>query len=95
MTDRQTHDAAAPDPRLTVLAGRFPDAERFPQQVWELVAHLDGTLPEEHPFKRLRVQPEGPTAPEVWLLGSSDYSGALAAQLGLPFSFAPFSTTSF
>jgi len=27
MTDRQTHDAAAPDPRLTVLAGRFPDAE--------------------------------------------------------------------
>ena len=27
MTDRQTHDAAAPDPRLTVLASRFPDAE--------------------------------------------------------------------
>ena len=73
-----------------VGGGRIPDAERFPQQVWELVAHLDGTLPEEHPFKRLRVQPEGPTAPEVWLLGSSDYSGALAAQLGLPFSFAHF-----
>src|SRR6478672_577353 len=30
------------------------------------------------------------TAPEVWLLGASDYSGALAAQLGLPFSFAHF-----
>jgi luciferase family oxidoreductase group 1 len=26
----------------------------------------------------------------VWLLGSSDYSGALAAELGLPFSFAHF-----
>jgi luciferase family oxidoreductase group 1 len=26
----------------------------------------------------------------MWLLGSSDYSGALAAQLGLPFSFAHF-----
>lgn len=73
-----------------VGGGRMPDAERFPQQVWELVAHLDGTLPEEHPFKRLRVQPEGATAPEVWLLGSSDYSGALAAQLGLPFCFAHF-----
>jgi luciferase family oxidoreductase group 1 len=73
-----------------VGGGRIPEAERFPQQVWELVAHLDGTLPEAHPFKRLRVQPEGPTAPEVWLLGSSDYSGALAAQLGLPFSFAHF-----
>lgn len=34
--------------------------------------------------------PEGPTAPQVWLLGSSDYSGALAAQLGLRFAFAHF-----
>jgi luciferase family oxidoreductase group 1 len=73
-----------------VGGGHFPDAERFPQQVWELVAHLDGSLPPEHPFKRVRLQPEGRTAPEVWLLGSSDYSGALAAQLGLPFSFAHF-----
>jgi luciferase family oxidoreductase group 1 len=73
-----------------VGGGQFPDAERFPQQVWELVAHLDGSLPPEHPFKRVRLQPEVKTAPEVWLLGSSDYSGALAAQLGLPFSFAHF-----
>ena len=71
-----------------VGGGHFPDAERFPQQVWELMAHLDGSLPPEHPFKRVRLQPEVSTAPEVWLLGSSDYSGALAAQLGLPFSFA-------
>lgn len=73
-----------------VGGGRFPDAERFPQQVWELAAHLDGQLPPEHPFKRVRLQPEVETAPQVWLLGSSDYSGALAAQLGLPFSFAHF-----
>lgn len=73
-----------------VGGGRLPDAERFPEQVWELVAHLDGALPDEHPFKRVRVQPEVPTAPQVWLLGSSDYSGALAAQLGLAFSFAHF-----
>jgi luciferase family oxidoreductase group 1 len=73
-----------------VGGGRFPDAERFPEQVWELVAHLDGTLPAEHPFSKVRVQPEVPTAPEVWLLGSSDYSGALAAQLGLAFAFAHF-----
>src|SRR5437763_3244335 len=73
-----------------VGGGHFPDAESFPQQVWELVAHLDGNLPPEHPFKRVRLQPEVGTAPQVWLLGSSDYSGALAAQLGLPFSFAHF-----
>ena len=73
-----------------VGGGRVPDAERFPEQVWELVGHLDGSLPAEHPFKRVRLQPEVSGAPEVWLLGSSDYSGALAAQLGLPFAFAHF-----
>jgi luciferase family oxidoreductase group 1 len=73
-----------------VGGGQVPDAEQFPQQVWELVGYLDGTLPEDHPNRRVRVQPEVKTAPEVWLLGSSDYSGLLAAQLGVRFSFAHF-----
>jgi luciferase family oxidoreductase group 1 len=73
-----------------VGGGRFPDAEQFPQQVWELLGYLDGTLPEDHPFRNVRVQPEGKTSPELWLLGSSDYSGLLAAQLGVRFSFAHF-----
>ena len=73
-----------------ITGGGFPDAARFPEQVWQLVGHLDGSLPAGHPLKAVRVQPEVETAPEVWLLGSSDYSGALAAELGLPFSFAHF-----
>ncbi len=73
-----------------VAGGQFPSADDFPQRVWELVGHLDGTLPDDHPHKRVRVQPGGETAPEVWLLGSSDYSGLLAAQLGLRFAFAHF-----
>ena len=73
-----------------VAGGGFPNAEQFPQQVWELAAHLAGRLPPDHPYKRVRLQPEVPTAPEIWLLGSSDYSGALAAQLGMPFAFAHF-----
>src|SRR5690348_3166057 len=73
-----------------VSGGGFPDASRFPEQVQELVAHLDGTLPKGHPFAGVRAQPEVETRPEVWLLGSSDYSGVLAAELGLPFSFAHF-----
>ena len=74
------------DPRTAqaVGGGRFPDAERFPQQVGELTALLEG----EH--KPVRLQPEVETVPEVWLLGSSDFSGALAAELGLPFAFAHF-----
>lgn len=73
-----------------VGGGRFPDARDFPEQVWQLVAHLDGTLPESHPFASVRVQPEVQGAPQVWLLGSSDYSAALASQLGLRFAFAHF-----
>src|SRR5688500_3003740 len=41
-----------------VAGGGFPDAGQFPEQVWQLCAHLDATLPAGHPFKRVRVQPE-------------------------------------
>jgi luciferase family oxidoreductase group 1 len=73
-----------------VGGGAIPDASHFPEQVWQLMGHLHGGLPDEHPFKRVRLQPEVDTAPQIWLLGSSDFSGALAAQLGLPFAFAHF-----
>jgi len=79
--------------RVTALAigeGRYPGAEHFAEQVQYLVAYLDSALPAEHPFAGVTVMPEVPTAPRVWLLGSSDYSGALAAQLGLRFAFAHF-----
>jgi luciferase family oxidoreductase group 1 len=70
--------------------GEYSHAMEFPQQVVDLVGFLDGTLPDAHPFKRVRAMPEVDTAPQVWLLGSSDYSGALAAHLGLRFAFAHF-----
>src|ERR1044071_3807713 len=73
-----------------VGGGAMPDAREFPEQVWQLREHFHGSLPDDHPFKRVRLQPEVDTAPEIWLLGSSDYSGALAAKLGLPFAFAHF-----
>jgi luciferase family oxidoreductase group 1 len=73
-----------------VNGGRFPESDRFPTQVWELVGHLEGSLPADHPFKRVRVQPEVDTVPQVWMLGSSDFGGALAAELGLSFAFAHF-----
>jgi luciferase family oxidoreductase group 1 len=73
-----------------VGGGAMPDARDFPQQVWQLREHFHGSLPDDHPFKRVRLQPEVDTAPQLWLLGSSDYSGALAAELGLRFAFAHF-----
>lgn len=79
--------------RMTALAmgeGRYHGAEQFPEQVQYLVAYLDDALPADHPFAKVKANPAGPTAPPVWLLGSSDYSGALAAELGLGFAFAHF-----
>ena len=37
---------------------------------------------------RLRPAPDVAAVPQVWLLGSSDYSAELAASLGLPYVFA-------
>jgi luciferase family oxidoreductase group 1 len=76
--------------RMTTMAMGGGDAERFPEQVQFLVAWLDDTLPAGHALAKVKAMPPGSTAPEVWLLGSSDYSGALASQLGLRFAFAHF-----
>jgi len=55
-----------------------------------LAAFLDDDMPDDHPFRQVKAQPAGPGSPQIYLLGSSDYSGALAAQLGLRFAFAHF-----
>jgi luciferase family oxidoreductase group 1 len=67
-------------------------ADRFPQQVQELLGWLGEGLPLDHRFRAIRAQPEVPTKPQVWVLGSSDYGAQLAAYLGLPYCFAYFIT---
>ena len=55
---------------------RYGNSRRFSKELWER--------------KPRGSSRKWSTVPEVWLLGSSDYSGALAAELGLPFAFAHF-----
>jgi len=62
----------------------------FEEQLTELLAFLYHEFPSDHPFARIKVSPEMPGAPEVWLLGSSAWSSALAAKMGLPYAFAHF-----
>jgi luciferase family oxidoreductase group 1 len=63
----------------------------FPQQLAELLAHYDGSMPPDHPFAKLgEALPGNPERPEIWLLGSSGQSAIWAAQLGLPYAFADF-----
>lgn len=66
-------------------------ADEFPQQVQDLQAWVSGApLPEDHPFRAIKAHPMGPTSPELWILGSSDYGAKLAAHFGLPYAFAYF-----
>jgi len=74
----------------STTGGSYNAAEHFPQQVMELVALLDGNLRPDHPHAEVVLQPQIDTAAQVWILGSSDYGGALAAHLGLRFAFAHF-----
>src|SRR4029077_809142 len=64
--------------------------EHYPRQIQDLVAFLHDDLAAEHPWRGVHAMPSGPSVPEVWLLGSSDESGLLAAQLGQAFCFAHF-----
>jgi luciferase family oxidoreductase group 1 len=62
-------------------------AEDFPIQVrdlhaWTSLASHEG----------ISAHPLGPHAPEIWILGSSDYGAQLAAHFGLPYAFAYFFT---
>src|SRR5580704_5630969 len=57
----------------------------FPDQLTELLAFLHHDFLAEHPFSQIKVSPEMPGGPEVWLLGSSAWSAVLAAQFGLPY----------
>jgi len=69
---------------------KTPMEDDFPEQVSELLAFLEGGFPEGHPFGRIRVSPEMPGGPDVWMLGSSMWSSAAAVEFGLPYSFAHF-----
>lgn len=98
-------EAIAPG-RIDLGVGRAPGTDRltafalnphanaaddFPQQVRDLQAWVSGApLPADHPFRAIRAHPTGPTHPQMWILGSSDYGAQLAAHFGLPYAFAYF-----
>jgi luciferase family oxidoreductase group 1 len=74
---------------LHPLANERP--AQFPGDVRDLMAWVTGSaLPEGHPFRQVRANPSGVTAPEIWMLGSSDYGAQVAAHFGLPYAFAWF-----
>jgi luciferase family oxidoreductase group 1 len=76
---------------LNPLANERPAV--FPNDVRDLMAWVTGSpLPDGHPFAAVKAYPLGETAPEIWMLGSSDYGAQVAAHFGLPYAFAWFFT---
>jgi luciferase family oxidoreductase group 1 len=71
--------ARALNPNAHAAADAFPEQVRDLQAWTSLPSHLGITA---HPL--------GPHAPEVWILGSSNYGAQLAAHFGLPYAYAYF-----
>lgn len=66
------------------------DIDLYPQQVMDLNGYLHDDLPDDHRFAGLRAFPRTDNVPELWLLGSSDGSAKIAAELGTAYAFAQF-----
>jgi luciferase family oxidoreductase group 1 len=85
--------APGSDRRTAMALTHGPGAlgiEHFPAQVRDVIEWLHDRVEPGHPFAGVRAMPAGPTAPEVWLLGSSADSATYAAHFGTAFSFAHF-----
>lgn len=82
-SDQLTAAALAPE-------GGMRSVDNFPRQVQEVEAYLKDEMPEGHPFAKVHAVPTPQNIPQMWMLGSSDYSATVAAVLGLPFCFAHF-----
>ena len=60
----------------------------FLQRLQELILWDTGEFPPSHPFGKIAVMPNDVRLPPIFLLGSSDYSAELSAQVGMGFAFA-------
>jgi luciferase family oxidoreductase group 1 len=87
--------APGSDPVITQLlrrSGTTSEVEQFPQHITDILklvgaegATVRFTSGGEY---EVHATPAASGVPEVWLLGSSDYSATLAAAYGLPYVFA-------
>lgn len=91
--------APGSDPVITQLlrmSGTTSDVDRFPDHIRDIISltsaegatfRLTGR-PEGADTYSVHATPAATGSPELWLLGSSDYSAQLAAAFGLPYVFA-------
>jgi luciferase family oxidoreductase group 1 len=64
------------------------DGDDFLERLHELMLWETREFPAGHPYNDVVAMPNDAPLPPIFLLGSSDYSSELAAQLGMGFGFA-------
>ncbi len=64
------------------------DDDDFLDRFQELLLFENNGFPADHPFRNVHAMPNDVKLPPILLLGSSDYSAQLAAQIGAGYSFA-------
>lgn len=79
--------AAGTDPLTSHALAAHPEAD-FSQLFDELQAFATESFPKKHPFRKIRVTPQGVALPPIWMLGSSGGSASLAGEIGAGYAFA-------
>jgi luciferase family oxidoreductase group 1 len=64
------------------------EGDDFLERLHELTLWETRNFPPNHPYNQVVAMPDDTPLPPIWLLGSSDYSSELAAQVGMGFAFA-------
>src|ERR1700738_2738883 len=64
------------------------EGDDFLERLHELTLWETRDFPPGHPYNNVVAMPDDAPLPPIWLLGSSDYSSELAAQVGMGFAFA-------
>jgi luciferase family oxidoreductase group 1 len=64
------------------------EGDDFVERLVELTLWETRAFPEGHPYNAVVAMPDDTPLPPIWLLGSSDFSSQLAAQIGMGFAFA-------
>ncbi|WP_417598019.1 MsnO8 family LLM class oxidoreductase [Oceanospirillum sp.] len=79
---------------LTSSALAFPNAplqgEYYADQAALLAGFINQSLDKEHPYRNIHILPDSSDKPDLWMLGSSGGSAALAGELGYNIALARF-----
>ncbi|MET3504585.1 LLM class flavin-dependent oxidoreductase [Halalkalibacter oceani] len=73
------------------LSGNYLEQVRkLPDKLEELLHFLRNTFPDDHLYRNLDAAPVPAVPPQLWLLGTSEKSARLAAEMGMSYAFGHF-----